>query len=66
MSAPRLMRRPLATFATATVFAIVALGGTPPAVAQTPEDVLSHFLCYRGSFAPFEPEARLFEDQFDF
>ena len=54
MSAPRLMRRRLATFATATVFARGARWASGRVAAQvSPEEVLSHFLCYRGTFAEF-------------
>jgi hypothetical protein len=67
MRAQRRSRRPFATILTATVVAITALAGSAPATAQpSPEEVLSHFLCYEGTFADMErvPDV-VFRDQFE-
>ena len=67
MSAPRHMGRPLTVTVLGVGFAASALiaGAVPAAGQVAPEEVLSHFLCYRGTFPPFDPVSNVvFEDQF--
>jgi hypothetical protein len=66
MSAPRRIGRRIYVIAIATGLLVSALGaGTTPAAAQGPQDVLSHFLCYQGTFPDFDPVAGVrLDDQF--
>jgi len=67
MSAPWLIGRRVTGIAFAVALVASALvTGAGPATAQAPEEVLSHFLCYRGTFAPFDDVPNIvFEDDFD-
>jgi hypothetical protein len=66
MSAQRLIGRRITRIAFAVALVASALlTGAGPATAQAPDEVLSHFLCYKGTFAPFDAVPNiLFQDDF--
>ena len=57
MSAPRRIKRPFPVIAIGIglIVGALAAGSAPTAAQGSPEDVLSHFLCYRGTFPTFAP-----------
>ena len=67
MSAPRRIKRPFPVIAIGIglIVGALAAGSAPAAAQESPEDVLSHFLCYRGTFPTFTPVPNvLLRDQF--